>query len=41
MDSGVRVSLSTNAKGEREVLDDAGRAAENKRIQLAIDASCN
>jgi hypothetical protein len=41
MDSGVRVSLSTNAKGEREVLDDAGRAAENKRIRQVIEATCN
>ena len=39
MDSGVRVSI-TNAKGEREVLDDAGRAAEVKRIQAAIEANC-
>ena len=39
MDSGVRVS-QTNAKGEREILDDAGRAAENKRIQQAVDANC-
>lgn len=41
MDSGVRVSLTTNAKGEREVLDDAGRAAENKRIQTVMKTNCN
>lgn len=40
LDSGVRVSLTTNAKGEREVLDDSGRAAELKRIAAVIDANC-
>lgn len=40
MDSGVRVSLTTNAKGEREVLDDAGRAAELKRIQSVMETNC-
>jgi hypothetical protein len=40
MDSGVRVSLTTNAKGEREVLDDAGRAAEMKRIQTVMETNC-
>ena len=39
MDSGVRVS-QTNAQGERAVMDDAARAAELKRIQTVIDASC-
>jgi type IV secretory pathway VirB10-like protein len=38
-DSGVRVS-TTNASGEREVLDDAGRAVEGKRIQSVIDSDC-
>ncbi len=38
-DSGVRVS-TTNASGEREVLDDAGRAAEAKRVQAIIDSDC-
>ncbi|MDR7305184.1 DUF4124 domain-containing protein [Rhodoferax saidenbachensis] len=38
-DSGVRVSR-TNAAGEREVMDDAARAAEAKRIQGVIDADC-
>ncbi len=39
MDSGVRVSL-TNAKGEREVLEDAGRALQLKLLQQQIDANC-
>jgi hypothetical protein len=38
-DSGVRISRS-NATGEREVLDDAARAAELKRIQSVIDSDC-
>jgi Domain of unknown function (DUF4124) len=38
-DSGVRISRS-NAAGEREVLDDAARAAEIKRIQSVIDSDC-
>ena len=36
MDSGVRVS-HTKPNGEREILDDAGRAAELKRIQIVMD----
>lgn len=39
LDSGVRIGR-TNAKGEREYLDDAGRAAEVKRAQGVIDTSC-
>ena len=39
MESGVRVSVA-NAKGERDILDDAGRAAELRRIQATIDANC-
>lgn len=39
MESGVRVSL-TNAKGEREVLEDTGRAAQAKQLQQQIDANC-
>ena len=39
LQSGVRMS-AVNAKGEREVFDDARRAAENKRVQEIIDASC-
>lgn len=37
--SGVRISRS-NAAGEREVLDDAARAAELKHIQAVIDTDC-
>lgn len=40
LDSGVRLSR-TNAKGEREILDDASRAAEVKRIQSIVDSDCN
>jgi hypothetical protein len=39
MDSGVRVS-HTKANGEREILDDAGRAAELKRIQIVMETNC-
>lgn len=39
LDSGVRIA-QTNASGEREVLDDAGRAAELKRIQAIIASDC-
>ena len=39
LQSGVRMS-SVNAKGEREVFDDAKRVAETKRAQEVIDASC-
>ncbi len=39
LQSGVRMS-SVNAKGEREIYDDAKRAAEIKRAQEVIDASC-
>ncbi|MBK7549619.1 MAG: DUF4124 domain-containing protein [Rhodoferax sp.] len=38
-DSGVRVAR-TNAAGEREIMDDAARAAESKRIQAIIDSDC-
>jgi Domain of unknown function (DUF4124) len=38
-DSGVRVA-KTNASGEREIMDDAARAAELKRIQSIIDVDC-
>jgi hypothetical protein len=38
-DSGIRLSR-TNAAGEREVMDDAARAAELKRIQNIIDSEC-
>jgi hypothetical protein len=39
LDSGVRIG-TTNAKGEREVMDDTARAAEAKRVQGIIDTSC-
>ena len=39
LDSGVRIAR-TNAKGEREVLDDAQRAAEAKRIDGIIQSDC-
>ena len=39
LQSGVRMA-SVNAKGEREVFDDDRRAAETKRAQDVIDASC-
>ncbi|APW44799.1 DUF4124 domain-containing protein [Rhodoferax saidenbachensis] len=38
-DSGVRMSR-TNAKGEREIMDDAAREAEGKRIHAIITADC-
>ena len=39
MNSGVRVAV-TNAKGEREILDDAARAAEQKKIRTVIETNC-
>jgi hypothetical protein len=39
LDSGVRLS-QTNAKGEREILDDAQRAAEGKRLEKLIASEC-
>jgi hypothetical protein len=39
LDSGVRLA-QTNAKGEREIMDDAARAKESQRIQSVIDADC-
>lgn len=38
--SGVRVA-TTNAKGEREIMDDNARAAESKRIQAIVDKDCS
>jgi len=38
--SGSRIS-TTNAKGEREIMDDSGRAAETKRLQGIIDSECH
>jgi hypothetical protein len=37
--SGVRVG-TTNAKGEREIMDDSTRAAELKRMQAVVDRDC-
>lgn len=39
VDSGARIAV-TNSKGEREILDDAGRAAEAKRLQAIIAKDC-
>jgi hypothetical protein len=38
-DSGVRISR-TNAKGEREIMDEATRASESKRLQEIIASDC-
>lgn len=38
-ESGVRMSI-TNARGEREVMDDAARAAETKRLQAIASSDC-
>jgi hypothetical protein len=39
MDSGVRIA-TTNAKGEREYMSDAARAAESKRLGEVAAAEC-
>jgi Domain of unknown function (DUF4124) len=39
LDSGIRIA-NTNAKGEREVMDDGKRAEEKKRAQGVADSSC-
>jgi len=39
LDSGLRISRA-GANGEREILDDAGRAAERAQIQRTIDSEC-
>lgn len=39
LDSGVRVARS-NSTGEREILDDAARAAETRRTREVISADC-
>lgn len=38
-DSGARIAR-TNAKGEREYLDDATRASETKRLEVIIASDC-
>lgn len=40
LESGQRVARPT-AQGEREVLDDAGRAAEVRRMREAVAANCS
>lgn len=37
--SGVRIAV-TNAQGEREIMDDAARAAEKKRLQAIASTEC-
>ena len=37
--SGVRIAL-TNAKGEREFMDDAARSVETKRLQAIAESDC-
>ncbi len=39
LESGVRMAV-TNAKGEREMLDDTGRKAEMQRTRAAIQSNC-
>lgn len=39
LNDGIRIAR-TNSKGEREVLDDKGRAEEQKRTQEAITNNC-
>lgn len=39
IDSGVRL-VRTNEKGDREFLDDAERAAEQKRVAAIIESDC-
>ncbi|RZI83255.1 MAG: DUF4124 domain-containing protein [Rubrivivax sp.] len=39
LNDGIRIAR-TNSKGEREILDDKGRAEEQRRTQDAISANC-
>jgi hypothetical protein len=39
-DSGIRVAR-INANGEREIMDDGAREAENRRLQSIIDSECS
>lgn len=39
LESGVRIGR-INSQGEREIMDDAARAAEAKRIQAIVDSDC-
>jgi hypothetical protein len=40
LESGIRIA-TTNAKGEREILDDTGRAVEAKRLEGIIRSECS
>lgn len=40
LESGVRIA-TTNARGEREFMDDNARAAEMQRIEAAIRSNCS
>jgi hypothetical protein len=39
VDSGIRIA-KVNSQGEREIMDDAARAAEQKRLQTVINSDC-
>jgi hypothetical protein len=39
VDSGIRLA-KVNANGEREIMDDSARAAEQERIQSVIESDC-
>lgn len=39
LDAGVRIGR-INSQGEREIMDDATRAAESRRIQSIVDSDC-
>lgn len=39
LDSGIRIA-TTNAKGEREIMDDKGRASEAQRLDAVIRSDC-
>jgi hypothetical protein len=39
LDSGIRIA-TTNAKGEREIMDDKGRASETQRLNDVIGSDC-
>ena len=40
LNSGVRLS-KTNEQGQKEIMDQAARAAEAKRVQSIVDSDCN
>ncbi len=39
LDSGIRIA-TVNAKGEREIMDDKGRASETQRLNETIRSDC-